>query len=71
MLIEHGLAGRLVNDLNLKQGLEVPAEGGADGVVIWYGISSEHAFNELQAYVTETLVPAIKEAHDQANDAEN
>jgi hypothetical protein len=71
LLFNAGLAGEFVNDLNLKHGLEVPAEGGANGVIIWYGIRNEDRFNEFQAYVTETLVPAIKEADARMNGAEN
>ncbi|MHC5005753.1 MAG: hypothetical protein ACYTGF_00160 [Planctomycetota bacterium] len=71
LLFEVGLAGEFVNDLNLKQGLEVPAESGANGVIIWHGLRNESRFTEFQAYVTEKLAPAIKEADARINGAEN
>lgn len=54
-----GLHRTFVNDINMRQQLEVPAEAGANGVLIWHHLDGEERFRELQSYVRTTLAPII------------
>lgn len=56
-----------LNDINTRQSLEVPALAGAAGVAIWGAINDPEYFEEVQAFVSQTLAPAVIEVNQIVN----
>ncbi|MBS0197407.1 MAG: hypothetical protein JSR77_11680 [Planctomycetes bacterium] len=51
---------RFLNSMNLRQSLEGARAGGAAGVAIWDVLTSQERCDELQEFVTQSLVPAVQ-----------
>lgn len=52
-----GIAGTWVNDVSIRQQIQLPKEAGAQGVMIWDCIESEQHFRDLSALVLNRVVP--------------
>lgn len=61
MRVGSPLHERFLNDVNLRQCLEVPFEAGADGVAIWESINKQADVQPLQDYVRDKMAPIIIE----------
>ncbi len=52
-------AGRIINDLNLRQTMDVVRLAGANGIAWWDAIRSETGYNEIQQHMTTQLAARI------------
>lgn len=50
-----------LNELNIRQALQVSRDAGAAGLIMWEGVGRESDWNALQAMMYDRLAPAIRE----------